>query len=157
FSIICGSVGGGLVYLAIKYFGDFVIFFNGLVPNTPETVIYVCFGVPIFLLGFLLSATLYVGLVSKFTGDMDREWISRFGGWVLLTIGGWLIISLTVLMGYRLFESFAYWEKAIVSLGSVSGLISLAASFSRKSPAKPDQSQISLTDKLLILVPQIAA
>ena len=44
---------------------------------------YACFGVPGILAMFLLTATLFVGIASRYTDDDDREWWGRSGSWVL--------------------------------------------------------------------------
>lgn len=164
FTVICGAVGGYLLYLGAKYFKDIALPIFTLFPETTDDVIFACLGLPVFLTVFLVAATLYVGLVSKFTDDMDREWVARFGGWVLVAIGGWLILSLTVLFGHRLFafdesanNSVNLLKKIVASAGGISGLFTLVTSFSEKTPAGETEKKLSVKDRLIILAPQILA
>jgi hypothetical protein len=164
FSVICGAVGGWLLYLASVYFDNIASPVYELFPETTESVVVTCLGVPIFLTVFLLAATLYIGLASKFTDDMDREWVSRFGGWVLIAIVGWMVVSMTVLFGHRLFEFGGesnilqpLWKKVITSFGGISGLFALIIGFSQKSSIKNVETKASWTDLLVKIAPQIAA
>jgi hypothetical protein len=50
---------------------------------------YACFGVPGVLAMFLLTATLFVGVASRYTDDDDREWWGRSGSWILLAGTAW--------------------------------------------------------------------
>lgn len=164
FTIVCGAIGGYLLYLGAKYFSDIASPIYKLFPETKDDVIFTCLGLPVFLTVFLLAATLYVGLVSKFTDDMDREWIARLGGWVLVTIVGWVILSLTVLFGHRLFtfdgspnDSINLMKKIITSVGGVSGIFTLIAGFSEKTPAGETERKLSIKERLLALAPQVLA
>jgi hypothetical protein len=45
------------------------------------------------------AGTLFVGIASSETSDEDREWWSRFGAWLLITIAVWLATSAVVFVG----------------------------------------------------------
>ncbi|MGC2235179.1 MAG: patatin-like phospholipase family protein [Pyrinomonadaceae bacterium] len=158
-SIISGGAGGALLYLSLYLITKYT-------STHPEnlTLIYACFGVPLFLIVFLLTATIFVGIASKITDDMDREWLSRFGALLLIFAVVWSVMSSVVLLGQMLFEDTLFndstknWVKgAIASIGGLSGLITLVLGFSRKSDAKDDKAPKSTSGFLLWFAPQIAA
>jgi hypothetical protein len=122
---------------------------------TPEFL--VCFGVPLFLLVFLLSSTLFVGLAVRFTSDEDREWLSRLGALILMSIIGWSVISAAVIFGPYLFT--LDWKGSLfTAVGGVSGLITLILGFSSKSTGKVEGSEPkSKTSFLMWFAPAIAA
>lgn len=109
----------------------------------PLSEIYTCFAAPLFLVTFLLSVTLFVAISSRtlrgspLIEDEDREWLARFGGWVLITILVWGVFSADVFFG-----QLAIWNlpKIIASIGGVSGLIALLAGKSSKTPANNSQA-----------------
>ena len=55
--------------------------------------------VPLILAIIGGTGSLFVGIASSETTEDDREWWSRFGGWLLITIFGWLAASLVVFVG----------------------------------------------------------
>jgi hypothetical protein len=84
--VLTGMLGGVLLRL-----------FSTLLPRDNEY--YTCFGPPLFLFSFLVGATLFVGAVSKFTSDEDREYWARSGGWTLLVIIAWAFAGTLVIFG----------------------------------------------------------
>jgi hypothetical protein len=66
-SIFSGVVGGGFLWLALAKLTP-----HAHMPSYADW--YTCAAAPIFLSLFLLAATLFIGLASRFTGDGDREW-----------------------------------------------------------------------------------
>ncbi|MDQ3064601.1 MAG: patatin-like phospholipase family protein [Acidobacteriota bacterium] len=152
-SAVSGALGGAVLYLFANLFeqaaSKSVIGINTL---------YVCFGAPLFLAAFLLSATFFVGIAGKIYDDMDREWLSRFGAWILIVIVGWSVLSSVVLLGPELLK-FSTWRELIPSsiIGSISGIITLVLGFSRKSPATEEKKSKSKIGILLDFAPQIAA
>jgi len=99
-----------------------------------KTELYVCLGVPIFLLIFLLGTSIYVGLssYSKGINDEDREWWARSGAWIIISIMAWIVASVLVIYGPIALLSF---PELLVPLGGVSGLIALIVGRSARSPA----------------------
>jgi hypothetical protein len=92
--LLTGVVGGGLAWLGFLIIMKFQAFSPELIPG-----IYVCLALPLFIAAFLLAATVFVGLVSRFTDDEDREWWGRDGSWMLIVVVAWLGISSLVIFG----------------------------------------------------------
>ncbi|MEO6333625.1 MAG: patatin-like phospholipase family protein [Pyrinomonadaceae bacterium] len=138
-----------------------------------EWQVYLCLAVPAFLLVVLVAATIYVGLSSLKASDEDREWLARYGGWVLIFSSAWIIVNGLVLLGPSVFQwmfrplfgsSQLDWPNvfsglpAIIStiVGVISGMLSLGGGFSGKSLVR-DEPVKSRTSKFLSVAPQIAA
>src|SRR5438270_2210809 len=100
-----------------------------------RTELYACFGVPIFLLAFLVAATFFVGASSKSLRiqDDDREWWARLGAWVLIAIIAWSAATTLVIFGPIAFLSF---PRMLASVGGLSGLIAILIGRSSKTSAK---------------------
>jgi hypothetical protein len=112
--------------------------------------LYICFAAPAFLGLFLLSATIFVGATSRFTSDADREWAARAGAWILLAGLAWIVISLIVIFGPVLLVTSASRFIASLSLGSISGAITLFLGYGNKTKAQSDNS--SKTSDILLAV-----
>ena len=152
-AVISGGIGGALLYLVVYSFSYYKL-------AEDFRLYYACFGIPLFLIVFLLSATVFIGVASKITDDMDREWLSRFGALLLIFAVVWSVMSGIVLWcGHFLFtEESYYWTKsAIAAVGSFSGIITLVLGFSGKSEAKDDKEPKSKSGFLLWFAPQVAA
>ncbi len=129
--------------------------------------LYLCFAVPVFLLIFLIASTIFVGLASRIITDEDREWLARYGAWILITSGVWMAANALVLIAPSGFEQLIFlssdvtgWPKleaSIVSaIGIISGVLSLGGGFSGKSLVKNEPRQ-SKTSKILAIAPKPAA
>jgi hypothetical protein len=151
-ALTSGGIGGAMLYLIVDLFSKYPIFNDFL-------LYYACFGIPLFLVAFLLSATVFIGVASKITDDMDREWLSRFGALLLIFAVVWSVMSSIVLLGQLLFTDENYYLVSgwIASVGGLSGIITLVLGFSRKSGAKDDKEPKSKTAFLLWFAPQVAA
>ena len=93
---------------------------------------YGTFAVAGFLTMFLLTATIFVGVASRYTDDHDREWWGRAGAWVLIASVMWTGLSGLVVFGPGL---LSYTPALMTSLGGLSGLISLLLGFSSRTKA----------------------
>lgn len=134
-------------------------------PATDYLLLYVCFSVPVFLLTFLIAATVFVGVSSRGATDEDREWLARYGAWMLIVCFVWVALNVIVMFGPIFVEDIttidwnSYWDgaKALVvsAIGVLSGVLSLFGGFSSKSePKEPPKSRTSL---VFAIVPKIAA
>lgn len=138
-SIVTAAVSGALLYLLFENIstlsGWFYRVFEKKSASEVPAEFLVCFGVPLFLIIFLLSATLFVGLAVRFTNDEDREWVSRLGAIILMFTLAWCLISTAVIYGPQILNR--NWSGIISTVvGGISGLITLILGFSSKSPAK---------------------
>lgn len=60
---------------------------------------YAVFALAGFLTMFLLTATIFIGVASRYTDDHDREWWGRAGAWVLIASISWTGLSALVVFG----------------------------------------------------------
>jgi hypothetical protein len=138
--LLTGAVGGLMLWLPAG-----AAFTNLL--DVPDLELFVCFAVPVFLMIFLFTATIFIGLASRRTGDADREWWARMGAWLLLGIVVWSVFSALVLFGPVLLLSL---PPAIASLGGLPGLFTILAASNINTPSdKEDPSQVGWKGRLL--------
>jgi len=114
---------------------------------------YACFAVPGFLTMFLLTATIFIGVASRYTDDHDREWWGRAGAWILIAIVTWAGLSALILFGPGL---LSYTPALVTSVGGLSGAISLLLGFSSKTKAT-NKAKPSMVDLLLDRAAVLAA
>ena len=138
--LLTGAVGGLMLWLPARE-----AFTNLL--DAPDLELYVCFAVPAFLLVFLITATLFIGLASKRTGDADREWWARMGAWLLLGIVGWSSFSSLVLFGpLGLLALPPLWN----AVGGLPGLFIVLAGYSNATPPnREDSAQLDWKGRLM--------
>ena len=169
-ALVSSLVGGFVMWLiAHNWFGS--DFFADSVTNSRTLPLYVCLAVPVYLLTFLISATIFVGLSSMFVTDDDREWLARFGAWILIVCGAWCALSVLVLFGPCYFGRLIGWTRDLGSgkgwlentgnllasvVAVVSGILSLAGGFSGKSPVTKDEPTNSRLSKFLSIAPKPA-
>ncbi len=102
---------------------------------------------------FLLTATIFVGVASRYTDDHDREWWGRAGAWVLIASVMWTGLSGLVVFGPGL---LSYTPALMTSLGGLSGLISLLLGFSSRTKAT-GKGKSSMMDVVLDRAVRLAA
>jgi len=120
-------------------FGGLLLYFVAQRPPF-EIDAYACFAAPIFIFVFLAAATVFVGLVSRWTSDEDREWWARSGGWTLGIAFFWAAASALVTYGPIAVYKLPLW---VMPLGSISGLISILLGRAGKTPANREQTDDS--------------
>jgi hypothetical protein len=131
--ILSGGVGGFLGWLAaVKISRNW--------PTEEYADLYVVVGAPVILLIILLTATFFVGLMSRLMDDEDREWSARFGGIVMMTMAGWIVVSGLAIFGPGVFSPAGTWVSAA---GGASGVVTLVAGWSAKSAARGATGQRS--------------
>jgi hypothetical protein len=128
--------------------------------------VYVCLSVPVFLLIFLIAATFFIGLSSGKVTDEDREWLARFGAWILIVCVVWMVLNALVLFGPVVIEALvsAAWGEAFEKLfaiaaaviGMLSGAVSLIGGFSSRSDAVSEQ-KTTRSRSFLAFAPKLAA
>ena len=159
-SLVTGAVGGAMLYLVVHNLPVLTGWFHKIFGRKPDRDVsaefLVCFGLPLFLIMFLLGVTLFVGLAVRFTNDEDREWISRLGALILIFLVSWCVISTAVLYGPDIFTQD--WKGILTTtVGGVSGLITLILGFSSRSSAKVEGEPKSNKSFLSWFAPAIAA
>jgi hypothetical protein len=122
-----GGTGGYLLWVVAKQ-----IF------HTPgkDLLVYICFAPPLFLVAFSLATMFYVGVASRVTDEEDREWLSRFGGWLLIAVLGWSVLSVLVIFG----PVWILWGEAkgialVSSAGGLAGFLTIVLGRSEKTLA----------------------
>lgn len=134
--------------------------------------LYVTFAVPVFILIYLIQAAVFVALSSKTSTDADREWLARFGGWLLIAACGWILLNGIVLLGPLAIQAGVNAVKrlasgkpqdydrvvtVIVSLITIaSGTISLVGGFSSKTHAV-EEANPKKPNRIFSIVLQIAS
>jgi hypothetical protein len=99
--------------------------------------VFVTFALPLLLLAFALAVTLFVGFTSLVLHDEDREWLSRAGAWMLLTIVTWAsICALVLLAPLWAIKLHAKAESGLAAVGGISGVIAALAGLSSKTKAQ---------------------
>lgn len=103
------------------------------------TELYAVGAVPVFLAGFLLAMTLFIGLTShaREFGDDTREWWARANAWILIVIIGWAAFSGLVILGPLALIHAAYY---VAPLGGLSGLGALLGARSAKTAASEERA-----------------
>src|SRR5262249_33514355 len=98
--------------------------------------LYICLAPSLFLLAFLIAATVFIGLASGHNNDADHEWMVRAGGWMLMAIFGWSVTSGLVIFGpVGLLWLWRVFQVSLISVGAGSGLLTLLGGFSAKTSA----------------------
>jgi hypothetical protein len=135
---LTGLIGGILLWGMARAASHYVVFHEddhsrldnaGLV----RELLYVCFAPPAFLGAMLLAGALFVGLVSRFTSDGDREWWARMGAWILVTLTCWAGFCVVTLLGpIALFNA----KTLLTAAGGLSGLFTLLIARGDGTPAR---------------------
>ena len=124
-------------------------FLQSVVAKTPHDMIvatfaewFATFAVPAVLAIFLLTATVFIGLASRFTEEQDREWWGRTGSWVLIVMVIWSGLSAIVAFGPGL---IAWIPKIAASLGGISALLTLVLGFGSRTTAQQAEERSTMT------------
>jgi GNAT superfamily N-acetyltransferase len=122
---------------------------RNVLAKTPDRIVvadfaewFACFAVPGVLAMFLLTATVFIGLASRFTEEQDREWWGRTGSWVLIVIVIWSTLCAVTIFGPGL---IAWTPTVAATLGGLSGLMTLVLGFGSRSTAQGEEERSRLT------------
>lgn len=148
-AITTGGVGGWFLWnVAIRNIRDL---FSRTEPS-PHLLYYGCFAMPVFLIVFLVAATIFIGIGSNITSDEDREWWARMGAWLLIAVCGWSAFSSLVFFGPLALLAL---PKLLGAIGGVSGLFTLIVGHSSGSAVRKTENDDSVLktvlDKALLL------
>ncbi len=120
-----GALAGVLLWLTILS--------TALSHPAEHPLAFTCLAIPAFMLSFLLAATVFVGAMTRWMDDEDREWLARFGAWILIPITVWLAGSALVLYGPQVvLSSFAAGVTAFAAAGAT-GVFTIIGGFSGKT------------------------
>ncbi len=153
---IAGAFAGCLLWAFLRLF-------DPVTAGREMPELYVTIAVPALLAIAFIVETLFVGLVSRFTADEDREWWARSGGWFLIAGVMWLAVAgLTLFGSAALFHirsfSDAWGTEWLASVGGVGGLAGLLAArigaSARTPPAAQPRSGRTMTI-LMVLLPAL--
>jgi hypothetical protein len=134
--IFVGALGGCLAWCLAT-----VVFPNPLKSDT-TLLLYVCFSSPAFLTSLLLTESVFVGLSSYWTSDHDREWWARAGAWILIYVVGWSATSALLIFGpMGLLYLGTELRTIVASVGGLSGLITVLAGRSAKTPSQEESER----------------
>lgn len=124
-------------------------FLRTVLIKTPDQLVvakfaecFATFAVPGVLAIFLLTASVFIGLASRFTEEQDREWWGRTGSWVLIVMVIWSGLSAIVAFGPGL---IAWTPKIAASLGGLSGLLTLVLGFGSHTTAQQQEERSHTT------------
>jgi hypothetical protein len=136
-----GVLGGWLVWLAASHLSWASLAKEVLSRPEWDTLnqarLSACLAVPLLLLIFLVTESVFVGLVSRSTTDEDREWWARAGGWILLAAAGWAVGCALVLYSPGILSRSWSW---FVTIGSLSGISTILIGKSAATPAKKGEA-----------------
>ncbi len=136
--VLSGVAGGALLYVIVS------VPLHDALQKKP--VLYFCLVPPIVLIVFLLAATIFIGLVTLFTSDEDREYWARMGAWTLIAILGWSAFGAISLFGPGLLLNWTIsWSLA----GAASSGITTYLGWSSRTAARPESRAGTSSSSLL--------
>ena len=169
-TLVTALVGGLLLWLVSQRIFDpeTMKLLGSRIPEF-EWQAYLILSVPLFLAIVLLAGSVFVGLSSRVMTDDDREWLARYGGWVMIVGCVWVVLNSLVLIGPSLIsmafrgvniESAGFTSAILPTLisvaGVVSAVVSLIGGFSEKAQVRHEPVK-TRTSKVLAIAPKIAA
>jgi len=119
-------------------------------------LLYATVSVPFILADYLLTGALMVALLSRFTGDQDREWWGRAAGIGILVTLAWLALMAAVIYGPWLIlpDSRGFWKWLYMAICAGAGIAT--AMFGRGSSSPTLRPGVSM-GKLRTRLPAAAA
>jgi hypothetical protein len=120
---VCAAIAGALAGAGTWALVTWTV--SPFTHHTPARL-YTVLALPAFIGVLLAATTMFVGMMSRYTDDEDREWWARYGGWVLAVVLGWTGMATLVLYGPHLIERA--WTLATVT--GVSGMWALIVGWS---------------------------
>ncbi len=140
-SVSGAAVGAAAWFLAVQLFPD-------PLATRAATRMYGCFALPLFTVLVLLAGALLVGLTSRVADDEEREWWGRLGAWLIIVMGAWTLLNVLVEFGPHWLSAGvaamtddpdngldAVWQWVLGAVGGVSGLFTIFAGKSARTPA----------------------
>lgn len=120
---LSGAFGGGVLWYVLWS-----------APRAVAPSSYVAFAVPAFFGIFLLAATIFIGLASRWTDDEDREWWARAGAWMLMTGLVWLGATVLTFFGPSWYLDLQRRLPGVLEgMGGIAGLLTLLLGYSKRT------------------------
>jgi len=94
-SLLAGGLVGALAEIAARF-----------KPFAHEVIV---FGPPLVFLAFIVPVGLHIGLARRHFTEMQREWWSRLGGWIIASALVWLVFTGIALYGPYLMMQLNHW------------------------------------------------
>jgi hypothetical protein len=144
-ALVSGTVAAGVLYFFAQILFPAPIDNRVPLPSTaiwesyppalPEltTALYACFGVPLVLCALFIQSALFVGLISWYNEEYDREWWARAAGWVLLAGVVWMAFAVLTIYGPVMIYQF---PTIAATLGTGSGLVAIIGGKSAKTEGR---------------------
>ncbi|HEY0156455.1 MAG TPA: hypothetical protein VGF28_04105 [Thermoanaerobaculia bacterium] len=127
--MVCAAVVSGLA-------GGFALrmltWWSALRPPIRIPELYALAAPPAFLLAFLLAATVFTAVASRWTVDETQEYWTRLGASLLIGAFTYVVISAISFYGPSI---LGYWPKVFTAIGGVTGLVGILVGRSGLSPA----------------------
>jgi len=121
---VCGALGGLFAGLLLR-------------PLLGHPHAYTVLGLPVLLGAFLLGVSLFLGLASLWTSDLDREWWARVGGLLLLLSTGWAVLAVITVYAPIYGAKLPGLAKAgVAALGGVTGIVTLVLGYGARTIGK---------------------
>ena len=131
-TIATGGIGGALGY---------AVFTQSLPAIDENPALYVTVAVPLILVIVGLLGSLFVGFVSKYTEDEDREWWARSGAWLIISGMLWLGAAAIGIYGpIGLMKAPGWVQSAVTAAGGVTGAIAILLGKDAKTSSGKRQS-----------------
>lgn len=96
--------------------------------------VYVCLASPVYLSILLAATALLVTPLIESADDLAREWITRVGAWIVVSVFGWTLFSLAAVFGPDLVRN-PEAAAGVVAAGGLSGWLTALLGFGAKTVA----------------------
>lgn len=141
FSALAFLVGALLISFTLLSVNDSFIASSGI-QHVSHLVVW---GIPVMLSIFGLVMVLLIGLIGRAYNDRSREWWSRMGGWLMVFVIGWTIITGIALYAPPLFawlhDKTAAWASSTLTLGWIATTVGGVLMGSSSLTGKADSSR----------------
>ena len=133
----------GIASVVVSYWWEFAFHYD---PHVVAT-----FGPPAVVSVIGLIACLWVIVLSRDAGEQEREWLSRFGAWLLLISVCWIAIFGVSLYGALWFWRADGWIQSTLTLGWIASAVGGVKAAS--SPKTDGRSRYRILDAVAIVGP----
>jgi hypothetical protein len=145
---ISGVAGGALLYFVVS---SWTLEFH------KYPTLYFCLMPPITMIIFLIAATIFIGLVTLFTTDEDREYWARIGAWALIAVLGWSVFGGISLFGPLLLLKWTMvWSLAGTATSGLTTFLGWSSKTTASAGSNDGGPPPSLMQRVLPLIGVVA-